>query len=72
MTYFRLLALLSTMATDRVIWGASVTAFFILAVFFTTNAYTDWQENLVITTLKNTAKVTYFRIPVLLPTMART
>ena len=41
---------------DRVIWALSVMFFFILAVFFTTNVYTDWQDNLVITTLKNTAK----------------
>ena len=41
---------------DRVIWGVSVGFFFVLAVLFTTNAYTDWQDNMVITTLKNTAK----------------
>ena len=41
---------------DRVIWGFSVGFFFVLAVMFTTNAYTDWQDNMVITTLKNTAK----------------
>ena len=41
---------------DRVIWGISVGFFFVLAVLFTTNAYTDWQDNMVITTLKNTAK----------------
>ena len=41
---------------DRVIWGVSVGFFFVLAVMFTTNAYTDWQDNMVITTLKNTAK----------------
>ena len=41
---------------DRVIWGFSVGFFFVLAVLFTTNAYTDWQDNMVITTLKNTAK----------------
>jgi hypothetical protein len=43
-------------AIDRIIWTVSVLGFFALAVFFTTNAYNDWQENLVITTLKNTAK----------------
>lgn len=41
---------------DRVIWGVSVGFFFVLAVLFTTNAYADWQDNMVITTLKNTAK----------------
>ena len=49
---------------DRVIWAVSVTFFFILAIFFTTNSYIDWQDNLVITTLKNTAKdVTELEFP---------
>ena len=49
---------------DRVIWAVSVTFFFILAIFFTTNSYFDWQDNLVITTLKNTAKdVTELEFP---------
>ena len=41
---------------DRIFWAVFVFIFFILTIYFTMTSYSDWQANLVITTLKNTAK----------------
>ena len=41
---------------DRILWAISVLTFFILACYLVSNSFSDWQNNLVITTLENTAK----------------
>jgi hypothetical protein len=51
-------------SVDRIIWAVGVCFFFALAIFFTTSSYLDWQENQVMTSLKNTAlDVTSLQFP---------
>ena len=42
--------------SDRILWLLSVVLFLVLACYFLFTAYKQWQENLTITSLENTAK----------------